>query len=229
MYNIFEKGWFFLRKIKNNLFLIFIISIIVVIFFSSCSNEEECYNCDDINNEWVIENYNLVKSFERSEILKYDAEIQREIFIVLKPERKKAIWLDKIKHLKTIVRSPEEVVFMNMVEEIVNINSFEDVWSDAQSMEYENMLAEAATKFNWSSNFIIYAFGTLGNLKSVGTNEWEIDSPLEKRNLSINPEIPKCNCKWGWCPGSDCGEKECEETDFGCGFLFLGSCVGICD
>lgn len=199
----------------------------IAIVFSSCSNKEECYDCDQTLNEWISKNYELIQTFDRSDIIKYDAEIQRSIFIALTPDRKKAMWQDKITHLKSVTTNNNELEFLSQVEIIIENTSFEKAWTDQEMDKFKNMLDEATSEFNWTFDFIVYAFGSLDNLKYID-GVWEIDYTVrfDPGTMPIGT-TPDCNCKWGWCPGGECSSKSCEETTLGCGFLLLGSCTGI--
>jgi|GEM_PF-4186140 len=52
---------------------------------------------------------------------------------------------------------------------------------------------------------------------------------MEDFIINFNNKNLACNCRWGWCgSGDDCESANCNETDMGCGFLFLGSCTDRC-
>lgn len=199
-------------------------------------NQVDSENLVIQNAEWMQENQARLSEMTREEIAQLNGSLQREIFRSLAPEGRKALWLDKIEHLKTIVDSEEEIDFLLQFEDKVLNLTFDESWTEQDNTYHMNMLSNAMENFNWSKNFVIYAFFTLHDMNKkitpendfFGMFESEEGGVIEGLIYSGFDPLPDCNCNWGYCPGSSCEDIDCYETVIGCSFLNLGPCDEKC-
>jgi hypothetical protein len=193
----------------------------------SCEKEEGfCYSCNQNIDNWARENVDLISDMSREDIVELSGEKQRAAFRVMSPDKRKKIWLEKLSGLLDQDQSYEEFKLLNYVIDIAKGLSFSRELTDNEYYAIEHELLNLVEEAGWTRSQMVYTFGTLQLKPSTGANDF-FSNGIEA-NESLQQKLD-CNCSWGWCGSTDeCEEDDCEETDFGCGFLLLGSCDKIC-
>ncbi|MCB0450970.1 MAG: bacteriocin fulvocin C-related protein [Confluentibacter sp.] len=214
--------------IQRLLYLSFTVAVI------SCStNDEVCYSCNESVNEWAHENIVSIQAMDRQAIVSLPGEKQRAAFRVQTPEKRKLLWKNKLSQLLNEAKSKEEEKLILFVDNFASKLSFDRELTDREYYDFEKELLPLVEKSGWTKSEMVYAFGTLQNGKKKIKNDFFAkNSSIKKLSLNLvanAEEDPDCNCKWGWCgDGSDCEDDDCEETNLGCGAIWLGSCTKIC-
>lgn len=198
--------------------------ILILMINSSCqTQDEECYSCSESVDKWAKLNKSEIQQMNRQDIIKLTGSKQRAAFRISTPTKRKALIINKLIHVKSFVNSEPEKEF---IERIINIGEkidFSKEMSKSDMLKYEELINNKAQEFNWNKEFIVYAFGTLQDM-NTDTNSNE---DFFNQKTAPSHEVD-CNCNWGWCPGNDCEDSTCDETNTGCGFLLLGTCDDIC-
>lgn len=214
-----------MKKTKR-LFIVLGISLFLASGLKSCSNEEPCYSCNKKIDAWARANKTVFQDYNREKIITYSGPEQRAIFRTLTPEKRKALWLNKISTVIAATKRTEEKEFLFTFKHFIAKNEFNAHLSGAEFRYLEGLTQKGAERFGWTDEYVIVTFGTLEVVND--RQEYNFFKNTLKDNATVTEDLLDCNCSWGWCPGGDCMKTECEETDFGCGFLFLGSCTKRC-
>ena len=177
-----------------------------------------------------------IEAMTRKELTSFSGSMQRDLFNMATPAKRKALWLNKLDHLKSVVKTKGERNFVSKIEGIANGLDFDSGLSPEKEAEMDAMLYEAALEFNWSKTFVVYAFGTLHDMDATITAKNDFFGAFESEKGIVYEDLQPldtravdCNCRWGWCPdGGDCEESGCEQTNHGCGLLWLWPCTKEC-
>ena len=206
--------------------------LLVALAFLSCSNEEDiCYSCDENIDAWVKEKRDSFENITYSQFLEYDGDKQRAIFRSLSATKKKDLWLDRMTDLKTAFTSKKDIEIINFVENILlNELTYSDLFTDELYLNYEKQIVNLAKEANWSRVQVVLSFSSFN---SIYENKSLDDDPAI---VDAGPDLGQgqdCHCKWGYfsCMGDNkCDKKsKCEETESGCGLLWLQDCNGYCN
>lgn len=144
-------------------------------------------------------------------------------------EQQKALWLDKIKQIKTQTLSVKQIELINQLQKILTTCGDEFKSSNSDFAKIGISLASITPKEDF-----LHMFATLDNYNYVKNQNIEICSEciidLENSNTVTNntnfrSSNVSCNCKWtcGWAGRTS---SNCDRTDTGCGFMWLTSCTG---
>ena len=168
-----------------------------------------------------------IQKMDRQTIITLSGEKQRAAFRVMRPIKRQELWLNKLNYLQEFMKTDVEKKF---VSKEMNEDELDSM---------DSKLLEAAQRFNWTQDFVVYAFGTLHNIEidknsssdffGQSNNQDSANARPGTGEVHIGFEDADCNCRLGWCgDGGSCVKSACSDTDLGCGALWLGSCTKIC-
>jgi hypothetical protein len=217
--------------------------IIVMCFaFFSCLQEEEVYSCDKDVNAWVKENLADIQQMTREDWLRLDESVNRAAYVAFKPEQKQKFWLQKLQEVLSLDWNElEKAHIKDFYQEILdNQQWFLDDFSKNESdfEKFEIFIFKwkeyAEVNFGWDKN-IMGSIIASGNklLDTTGKMQINITSSLRLKNgseptcdcnTSRGNQFNECNSQYKHCST----KSGCIEYSWGCGFIYLEKCNGLC-
>lgn len=212
--------------------------------FLSCQKEEVCYSCNSDIDAWVKENKANLTKLSSNELLKFDGSRQAAVFRAMESSQKELLWVEKF---NTIISTSEsfsgdEKEHIKLLKDyILDSNLFNSTLLE----EHHNYLLKwveiGKRNFSWSDVDIAYLLITLYTTdaerdslkKKAEQNIFERNLPLNELAREVPPgEKDKCTCntELSLCGiVHDCLDFDtCEDTESGCGLLWLYPCDGEC-
>lgn len=204
--------------------------VFAIFVMGSCQQEEACYSCDENVDAYIKAHLKSIQEMDRAEIITHPNEMQRVMFRVLSPTKKKEVWLDKFVQLNSLDLNEAERILMKKFHDFVIAMNFEDDFSDKDIAYLESLREEVFTKHGWTQRFVVGAFGYLENVDSNGII---LVKEIGDDFVITDPNSDKdCDCRWGFaCLDGPCDERKgvCKrDDDSGCGWFFLEKCTGLC-
>lgn len=208
----------------------------------SCSDQDEMvYSCDDAVNTWVKKNMAEIRGLNRLQWKNLPAVKKRAAYIAFTPQQKISFWKEKLEDVMTMDFTEDEREHVRIVYDFVIEHS--DYFSKKGGLtdEEKNILDlffykwadTAQRKFGWDMGLIaaIAASGDDVEMQraSNGTLNYSGDF-----NGGLN-EMKSCHCNTamfsdfcGVTGEGICEKVDCETSDWGCGWIWLGDCNGRC-
>lgn len=187
------------------------------LIFSACSNEEQ------LSNEQFDD-------FRLTFLEGKDFEQQKESFKKLTNPEMKMLWLSKLNSLsKQNLPSDVQDLISQLSDNILK-NGFNPITPDKDLIKTSENLFRLVPSTDLKQMFFSLEDYTYPNQFDINSGYLEPEfgnKNLLERNATTSSKAPDCNCSWT-C-GSDCeplycSTRNCNETSWGCGFLWLGSC-----
>jgi hypothetical protein len=175
-------------------------------------------------------------SINRSEFVSMnEISQQKEIFETLSFENQRNLWLSKLEQIhRSGIGNKQQKIISEITKILIESESVDMFLDDARVKKYVVKLAEITPKDDF-----IMMFETLDDY-SFSSSRFSMHQPdpifvmqvfqeinsTERQSILIKKsDLPSCNC--GWTCGdsfSQCTHSNCEQTRYGCGFLWLQSC-----
>lgn len=207
--------------------------------FASCSNEDDLqYSCDKTIDIWVKSHLTEIHQMDRKEWLNTDISTGIAIYRAFTPQQRIQFWRDKMKEVKAMKWSKQELLHIQKVEDFINKHL--DFFSgkkltDEQLDELETFFykwkKDGELLYEWNDEVAIAIAGT-GN--RVMNTAGKIVSRTGNISSDVSISRSDCHCNRGFfsdfCnddPGP-CEQSNCDEKDAGCGWLFVQTCNGRC-
>lgn len=216
--------------------------IIALTSFIACSqNEEPSYSCNPKANAWVKSNIRRVKSMNRKDWKKFDANYRLGAYRAFTPKQKLDFWKDKFEELNQMQWSPAEKI--HLAKALAFIVSHADFFSekkltddqlDELELFFHKWKDDAIKHFGWSEHLCnsIVADGNSVLNKKGDIDAYDLNLQPSNPNAGFGPIKRDCDCsvKADFCYGaSPCVKTStCNGTDFGCGIVWLMDCTGRC-
>lgn len=120
--------------------------VFAIFVMGSCQQKEACYSCDENVDAYIKAHLKSIQEMDRAEIITHPNEMQRAMFRVLSPTKKKEVWLDKFVQLNSLDLNEAERILMKKFHDFVIAMNFEDDFSDKDIAYLESLREEAFTK-----------------------------------------------------------------------------------
>ncbi|HYQ56104.1 MAG TPA: bacteriocin fulvocin C-related protein [Draconibacterium sp.] len=211
----------------NKIFFAVIIAFLVI----SCEEEQISYSCDPeidaIVKSGVIESSQL----DLSELLEYDIQLQKAIYRSMSPQKKKAIWIERLDKIMTNKDfSLMELGHIDKLKTYVMQDSFDPSKDDQEILDVRKAIENewkkiAIDKLNWDLSKVGFMVSSLyvSELKYQETIQDQIGLTLEMLEADCS-----CSSESSYCGGPACIVGGCTETS-ACGWLWQYSCDGYCN
>ena len=211
-----------------------ILSVVASLLFVSCSNSDDLvYSCDKQTDLWVKENIEMVRSFGRNEWLKFSNTEKRAIYRAFTPEQRVLLWKEKLNEVKKLSWNEKELSHITKIEEFIDMHKeyFEsglsDDGKDVVDTFFYKWKTYAVDSLGWDKRICIAIAGTPDRMGKSGELIVNDSSVQKERRKDCN-----CNLKQDFCDvtggGSECRDEPCEADDWGCGWVWLNDCDGLC-
>ncbi|MCF6167348.1 bacteriocin fulvocin C-related protein [Lutibacter sp.] len=175
----------------------------------------------------------------RSELAILSSGKQRAAFRTFTPQKRKQLWLDKFKQIKSLNFSKKEVNHLKIMEEFLKKYDFSKELTKKQEEYLTSWFEEGKLNFKWTPYFLISGFAKLNEDAVLSKKEFKSKFPevSMRDDLTTPPDegggdIDYCDCRWDiTCQLAglgDCSNTSCEGTTFGCGWLGMQSCTSDC-
>lgn len=200
--------------------------ILTVVLFFSCNKDRTNLETQKIS----IDRNTFIES---NDVLK-----QKEIYQDLDFIKKRDLWISKLAQVyNTEISKQNKKLIKELIEILQNTSMICDIKDNSRLEEIAVELAEIIPKEEYVKMFV-----RLENYKAI-----KFDKPPLSESMSFALQIrsdfesdkvraktigknklknsAKCNCKWTCGMGtSKCTHTDCEETEDGCGFLWMSPC-----
>ena len=225
-----------------------LICIFFIIALCSCSGDADLiYSCDKTIDLWVKNHIEEIQTMDRTDWLKMDDKLKSASYRAFSQNQKIDFWKEKLSEVMTLDWNEEELEHIQKVSDFLDTHTTffgEKPLSDEQNNELDLFFYKWATYafdiLKWEKQ-TVYAIACTGlQLLSkngdIGTIP-SIAEEAEKMTKSSEQQIiPECDChlsawnlmactpqiSWG------CEESKCEDDTWGCGWVGLQSCDGLC-
>lgn len=207
-------------------------TIFCALFLASCTLNKADFSCDPVLNEYVSSHQEALAQLTLSDLVTSDLVYQQAVFRSYDPAKKREIWMQKIQFLLTNEKYSEaEFIHVKSLLDHLNENYFTT----------ENLEVEAGKRFQFKTDWINHAKNGLGwtnryiafVVYSLYTTQDQFDLELNALNSTptqdkVNPGPGSCSCDTSasFCD-TGCRPGNCQPTT-GCGWLWSGSCDGVC-
>lgn len=202
------------------------ITIIFIIFALlptlSC-NKSEQYSCDEQVKQWVLENFKDLQDITRSELANYPLNYQKAIYRALDNEKKSEIWNEKLDSIRTAQWPSSFNDILDTMETLLRPSFFDNDNLEIARQYCDLWMDTLLNIHGIDSTIVFICFLTTSTM-----------SELQKTIYQAQPSND-CDCKWsiscrllneGFCVKEF---NNCDETSYGCGFLYFSPCTGQCD
>lgn len=227
---------------KGKVFYAFIVFVGLLCIISCSEQDEIVYSCDDAVNTWVKNNIDEIRCIDRPQWKRLPALKKRAAYIAFAPQQKIAFWKEKLTDVMALDLTEEERNHVRLVYDFVVEHSDYFLKKEGLTDKEKNILdlffykwAEVAqSKFGWDMKLVaaIAASGDDVEVKRTSSGTLYYDD-------LFNPDISKgsksCHCNTGFFSDfcnvtgeGECEDVECEGSNFGCGWIWMGSCNGRC-
>ena len=223
-------------KTLNQILVLFIVCISLF----SCSKDDIKYSCDDTTDQWVKSNLKSIETYTRENTLKLEPEKMRATFRAFSTNQRYQFWQAKLAEVVSMnIWSAEELAHLYKLKDEVLPEWFSDDFKKdsvkvSKMLQFkEEWIIEAQSRFVWTKKLIGGIIASGYKLKNkLGDLEISSASP-SKLKSAASESTCSCNSSDDWCAnqsGHDdtCKTGKCTTTSWGCGFLFLSGCNGIC-
>lgn len=171
----------------------------------------------------------------RSELLDFP-DARRSIFAVLPPETKAAMWQDKLDEAVRYYQADETTVeivqTLQKLQSILSVELFTDDNEDSLA-EVQQLIEEAQEVLAPDELFCILR--TLEDVEecligpaSEGVPQRESAAAAAPGDCDCNSDSGDCCCHPTLCICEVCLSSICNWSSWGCGFLWLFECDGVC-
>lgn len=214
--------------------------------FMSCSEDSDTvYSCDKQVDAWVKANVAEVRTMTRKQWKGLSNRVNIAVYRAFKPEQKVRFWEEKLKEVKEMDWTRNELEHIQKVEVFLSTrhNLFENrklTTKEIDELEtfFYKWQQEAEQNLGWDKK-VAYSIAATGlSLKDKkGNVEYRKKSLRSSAMMSAaaepSPEKLDCNCKIEnpiacFPAGPTCDETDCSSVNYGCGWLLLQSCDGRC-
>lgn len=174
----------------------------------------------------------------RNELVVLSSRKQRVAFRTFTPEKRKQLWIDKFKQIKSLNFSKDEFDHLKIIEKFLNKYDFSKELTEDQELFLNSWFEEGKLNFKWTSYFLVSAFSKLNNNAVLNKIEFQEEFPTLLASTDYEEEVDDgsgggytddCDCRWDLtCELSGlgkCSDNGCEDTIFGCGWLGMQSCT----
>ena len=207
--------------------------LFTVLFLYSCQQTELQFSCDPVIDAYVTENRDELAQLTVHEVTVYELPLQRAIFASWSAEKKRNVWLDKLHYVMENEPLIEAEIghIQDLIDHVVPGYFEESTVEQEKSERYafaEKWQHYASIVLGWPESYIGFLVFRLYTSPSQITAEKDL---LEAIKMSVVTDTElNCDCNGtdDFCQNADCGSGECSSTQFGCGWLFMDSCNGIC-
>ncbi|WP_299528696.1 bacteriocin fulvocin C-related protein [uncultured Lutibacter sp.] len=173
----------------------------------------------------------------RNELVVLTVEKQKAAFRTFSPKKRKQLWVDKFKQIKSLNFSEEEINHLKTFEKLLNKYDFSKELSEEQLLFLNSWFEEGKLNFKWTPYFLVSGFGMLNVDAVKDKSEFQFSSRVI--DVETDPDdglggggTDNCDCRWDitcqLAQLGDCSDNSCEDTTFGCGWLGMQSCTGDC-
>lgn len=211
----------------------------LIAFANISCQDETCYSCDKEVDSWAKENVELLKKMDRIELSKLSNDKQRAAFRTFTPEKRKQLWIAKLKQIKTLNFTDNELNHLKFIEKFISKYDFSKEMTTEQENLFNNWFEEGKLKFGWTPYFLVSGFAVLNDDAVLTKKEFQNNYPklLARDYEEVVDDgsggiVNDCDCRWDLsCQLSglgDCTDKGCESTTLGCGALLMQSCTNDC-
>lgn len=225
-----------MQSLSISLFLLILVMLTTCTESIQESGPHSNFLPQTLNTDALIEYINThrkeLEEISRQEVGRQDILIQKQIHLVLTPEKRYSLWIDKIDelidqkstnaekdHLSKFKSALSIDLFRPDIEKLNQFQAFAEVWQE-----------EAIVNLGWSAEDIKY----IGMSYSLNNSEIIVKEEQSDRvSFRVAPEIPPCNCStkstW-WCDPDPCVSTllNCKWSNPGCGTLLMYACDGWC-
>lgn len=213
----------------------------------SCSQEDSVYSCNPEIDLWVKENKEAIEEMPTDEFLSLERSYQKASYLVLSPEQRKNLWVEKLTETLKLDWNKEEKGHLEKL--LIGLKAHSSIFledcTEEDKGEFKVFVYQWAKEgeetFGWSSELIRNLLlspnpllnkkgeikeGKRGNMKMIKTRSENQD----KRNCdcyspSNGEGMLKNDCSSdSWCVGS----SDCNPKWAGCGIFYLDPCDGYC-
>lgn len=207
-------------------------AIIFILLLISCSeNIKHEFSHDPEINSWVKQHKKEILTYNREKIKTYNLAKQKAILRVFSPEKKKAIWKEKIDYIFSLELSEEEKKYFNKFKTIFKALDYKEPISDELDGKLYKLVINGKELFDWDDKFIYETFFSVGDVNQIKSKS---TVNLSSKAVPVLDDEDKvdCYCRYSIsCPGfsPSCKDKDkCENANTDCGVLGTSSCTGYC-
>ena len=204
------------------------------LFFSCEQESDTSYSCNRKINEWAIQNIEVIQQMSRNSWLELADSLKIAAFRAFTPNQKYHFWKEKFQEVKDLDWSEEELEHIVKAETFLDNHRFfySMKLTDDQKDELETFFylweKESKQKFGWTKTINIGIAGTGYRLVDI---DGKVDADERQMNSTTdchcNIKMLSDFCNIGGHLGA-CVKEDCNIGDFGCGWLWLEDCNGIC-
>lgn len=226
------------------------IGAILCLSLSSCQNEQ-IYSCDPVIDRMVKENLAEIKLMTRTDFLKFSLNEERAIFKAMSPEQRYGIWEGKLKELLSDTWKPKERKHLETL--LFYLQQNKTLFNGEQKLDNDDFILFMYKWAEYAQDTLSWDKETLYSIAANPKTAIKTTVKGEVSRLSIFNEIsitnkliktrgessdPSCDCRaddyMNWCSnrqiGLDCtGSCIEDDSNLGCGWIFLQKCTGICE
>lgn len=228
---------------KSFKFTAYVLALSLSFVLQSCSEDEEVYSCNQEINNWVKENKDYIQTLTRSQWVEFDHNVAQAAYIAFTPSQKVEFWKEKIEEVKSLDWSEDELAHIQKAEDFIMANTqyfrneklSEEELDDIETF-FVKWMKSAEKEFGWtqqtSTAIICTGFKMAdkdGNVILPQSNKRAMSTPA----MTMAKEST-CNCNKSSLvscigdPFGSCEAAKCEETNNGCGIIWVQSCNGRC-
>ncbi|MGV8945064.1 MAG: bacteriocin fulvocin C-related protein [Lutibacter sp.] len=179
---------------------------------------------------------------DRIELSKLSNGKQRAAFRTFTPEKRKELWISKLKQIKSLDFSTNEVNHLKFIEKFINKYDFSKEMTIEQEKLFNDWFEEGRLKYGWTPYFLVSGFAILNEDAVLNKNDFQNEFPIiSTRGIEDEDEddgtggggsTDDCDCNWDiTCQLSglgDCSDNGCRDTTLGCGWLGMQNCTNDC-
>ena len=212
-------------------------ALCTVLIFVACEQESESvYSCNKNVNEWAKLNITEIQQMSRQNWIELHDTLKLAAYRAFTPEQKHQFWKEKFQEVKSLDWSQEEIAHISKAENYLDEHSdfFSHELTDDEIDNLETFFyswqKEGIEKFGWTNQTAISIAGTG---LPISEEEKNNNIPPSKSN-SNKSEDCHCNIKIlsDFCNTAgflgECISYNCEESTWGCGWIWFEDCNGIC-
>ena len=210
-----------------------VLAAVTVIGLSSCK-DKVYYSCDPTINKIIKQNLPYYENMTREEWKTLPDSLKDAAFVAMTPETKKEFWRGKQKEMISakFFSDSEKKQISKLYNYLLSIDYI-------YTNKYKDDSQEMQGLFEYYKEWAFYGIDNLKwdviDIFLIAEDKEELtEDYIEHVKTNSEPATglskPKCNCRYdiGCRGGGNCDNKECSETNWGCGPAGIWGCTRKC-
>jgi hypothetical protein len=179
--------------------------LFLISFANIGCQDEICYSCDKEINSWAKENLELLEKMGRKDLATLNYSKQKAAFRTFSPDKRKQLWQNKFKQIKSLHFSKEELNHLKIFDNFLKEYDFANELTNKQEQFLNSWFEKEKVDYNWTPYFLISGFARLNENAVLNKQEFQKKFPTlsargdyieEDDNFIGGGSTDDCDCRW---------------------------------